>query len=133
MATTTISQKELERLAGDAYEGKSYRVSLGYNNTTGLTSESTTAEWDAVKLSGNGYADVTGTIGVGSYDATDARYEMPQISAEFSASGGTLTYDTVYVVVDSNTYVHSITVESPAVTLADGNSVLYRITLATDD
>ena len=133
MATTTISQKELERLAGDAYEGKSYRVSLGYNNTTGLTSESTTAAWDAVKLSGNGYADVTGTIGVGSYDATDARYEMPQISAEFSASGGTLTYDTVYVVVDSNTYVHSITVESPAVTLADGNSVLYRITLATDD
>lgn len=133
MATTTISQKELERLAGAAYEGKSYRVSLGYNNTSGLTSESTTAAWDAVKLSGNGYADVTGTIAIGSYDATDQRYEMPQISAEFAASGGSLTYDTLYVVIDSNTYVHSITVESPAVTLADGSGVLYRIQLATDD
>lgn len=133
MATTTISQKELARLAAAAYEGKSYRVSLGYNNTTGLTSESTTAAWDAVKLSGNGYADVTGTIATGAYDTTDARYEMPQIQAEFTASGGTLTYDTVYVVIDSNTYVHSITVESPAVTLADGSGVLYRILLATDD
>lgn len=133
MATTTISQKELQRLAAEAYEGKSYRVSLGYNNTSGLTSESTTAAWDAVKLSGNGYADVTGTIATGSYDATDQRYEMPQISAEFAASGGSLTYDTLYVVIDSNTYVHSITVESPAVTLADGSGVLYRIQLATDD
>jgi hypothetical protein len=133
MATTTISQKELARLAASAYEGKSYRVSLGYNNTTGLTSESTTAAWDAVKLSGNGYADVTGTVGTGSYDATDARYEMPQIQAEFTASGGSLTYDTVYVVIDGNTYLHSITVESPAVTLADGSGVLYRILLATDD
>lgn len=133
MATTTISQKELERLAGAAYEGKSYRVSLGYNNTSGLTSESTTAAWDAVKLSGNGYADVTGTIATGSYDATDQRYEMPLISAEFAASGGSLTYDTLYLVVDNNTYVHSITVESPVVVLADGTSVLYRLQLATDD
>lgn len=133
MATTTISQKELQRLAAEAYEGKSYRVSLGYKNTASLTSESTTAAWDAVKLSGNGYADVTGTIATGSYDATDQRYEMPQISAEFAASGGSLTYDTLYVVIDSNTYVHSITVESPAVTLADGSGVLYRIQLATDD
>lgn len=133
MATTTISQKELQRLAEAAYEGKPYRVSLGYNNTTGLTSESTTAAWDAVKLSGNGYADVTGTIATGSYDATDQRYEMPLIEAEFAATGGSLTYDTLYVVIDSYTYVHSITVESPAVTLADGTSVLYRLQLATDD
>lgn len=132
MATTTISQNELQRLAAAAYEGKSYRVSLA-NNTTGLTAESTTAAWDAVKLSGNGYADVTGTIATGAYDSTDQRYEIPQIRADFTASGGSLTYNTVYVVIDSYTSVHSITVESPSVTLNDGTGVSYRIQLATDD
>lgn len=132
MATTTISQKELARVSAAAYEGKSFRVSLA-NNTTSLTSESTTAAWDAIKLSGSGYADVTGTIGTGSYNATTARYEMPYLEATFAASGGSLTYNTVYVVVNSNTYVHSINVESPSITLADGSSVLYRITLAADD
>lgn len=133
MATTTISQNELARVSAVSYEGKSYRVSLGFRDTASLTAESTTAAWDAVKLSGNGYADVTGTIGTGSYDATNQRYQMPLITAEFNATGGALTYDTVYVVVDGNTDVHSITVESPTVTLADGTGVVYRITLATDD
>jgi hypothetical protein len=133
MATTTISQNELARVSVESYEGKSYRVSLGSNGTTGLTAQSTTSAWDAVKLSGSGYADVTGTIGTGSYDSTNQRYQMPLITAEFNASGGALTYDTVYVVVDGSTNIHSITVESPAVTLADGTGVLYRITLATDD
>lgn len=133
MATTTISQAELGRVSADAYETKGYRISLGYNNTAGLTAESTTAAWDAVKLSGNGYADVTGTIAAGSYNTTTQRYEMPQLEATFTASGGSLTYDTVYVVIDSYTQVHSISVESPAITLADGSSVLYRITLAADD
>jgi hypothetical protein len=133
MATTTISQAELGRVSVEAYQGKGFRISLGYNNTTGLTAESLTSAWDAVKLSGNGYADVTGTIGTGSYNSTTQRYEMPQLEATFTASGGSLVYDTVYVVIDSYTQVHSISVESPAITLADGSSVLYRITLAADD
>tara|TARA_Y100000004_G_scaffold3773_1_gene4507 strand:- start:3934 stop:4335 length:402 start_codon:yes stop_codon:yes gene_type:complete len=133
MATTTISQAELARVSGDAYESKSYRISLGNNGTSGLTAESTTSDWDGVKLSGNGYADVTGTISSGSYNTTTQRYEMPQLEATFTASGGSLTYDTVYVVIDSHTSVHSISVESPAITLADGSSVLYRLTLAADD
>lgn len=132
MATTTISQKELQRVSAAAYEGKSYRVSLA-NNTTSLTSESTKAAWDAIKLSGNGYADVTGTVGTGSYNSTTARYEMPVIQATFSASGGSLTYNTVYVIIDNGTYLHSISVESPAITLASGSSVMYQITLAADD
>jgi hypothetical protein len=133
MATTTISQNELARVSAVAYEGKSFRVSLGFNDTTGLTAESTTSAWDAVKVSGNGYADVTGTIATGSYNTTTQRYELPLITAEFNATGGAITYDTVYLVVDGSTTVHSITVESPAVTLPDGTGVIYRITLATDD
>lgn len=133
--STTITQAELARVAASAYEGLTYRISLAYNNTTGLDSSSTVTQWDAVKLSGNGYADVTGTIGTGSYASLAARYEVPQISAQFTASGGNWTYDTVYVVITdgSTSTLHSIIVESPDVVLVDGGSITYRVTFATDD
>lgn len=133
--TTAISQAELARLAADAYEGKDYRICLALNGATGLTVNSSVAAWDGEELSGNGYARVTGTIGTGSWDATDLRYEMPQIEAEFQASGGTLTFDTVYTVIDDGVTetLHSIIVETPSVSLVDGASIIYRITLATDD
>jgi len=97
--TTTISQAELARLAAAAYEDLPYRICLANNGASGLTANSSVAAWDGVELSGNGYARVTGTIGDGAWDPTDLRYEMPQIVAEFQASGGTLTYDTVYTVI----------------------------------
>lgn len=133
--TTAISQAELARLAADAYEGKDYRICLALNGATGLTVNSSVAAWDGEELSGNGYARVTGTIGTGSWDATDLRYEMPQIEAEFQASGGSLTFDTVYTVIDDGVTetIHSIIVETPSVSLVDGASIIYRITLATDD
>jgi hypothetical protein len=133
--TTTISQAELARLAAAAYEGLSYRICLALNGGSGKTANSTVAQWDTVELSGNGYARFEGTIGTGSWDSTDLRYEMPVIDAEFQASGGTLAYDTVYTVIDNGVTetLHSIIVEAPSVTLVDGASIIYRITLATDD
>lgn len=133
--TTTISQAELARVGTTSYEGKTYRISLGYNNTSGLTAQSTVAQWDAVKLSGNGYADVTGTIAAGSYSGTNQRYELPQITALFTAAGGNWTYDTLYVVITDGptSTLHSIVVESPSVTLVDGASITYRVVLNTDD
>lgn len=133
--TTTISQAELARLAAAAYEGLPYRICLALNGASGLTANSTVAEWDAEELSGNGYTRVEGVIGTGSWDSTDLRYEMPVIDAEFQASGGSLTYDTVYTVIDDGyeETLHSIIVETPSVTLVDGASIIYRITLATDD
>jgi len=133
--TTTISQAELARLAAAAYEDLPYRICLANNGASGLTANSSVAAWDGVELSGNGYARVTGTIGDGAWDPTDLRYEMPQIVAEFQASGGTLTYDTVYTVIDGGATdtLHSIIVETPSVSLVDGASIIYRITLATDD
>lgn len=132
--TTTITQAELARVAAYAYEGLTYRISLA-NNDTGLTASSTVTAWDAKKLSGSGYADITGTIAAGAYDSTDARFELPQINATFTANGGTLTYNTCYVVITDGptSTLHSIIVESPSVTLVDGTSITYRITLATDD
>lgn len=133
--TTTISQAELARLAAAAYEGLPYRICLALNGASGKTANSTVAQWDSVELSGNGYSRVEGFIEQGAWDSTDLRYEMPVIDAEFQASGGTLTYDTVYVVIDDGyeETLHSIIVEAPSISLVDGASIIYRITLATDD
>jgi hypothetical protein len=133
--STLISQAELARLAAAAYEGLPYRVCLALNDTQQLTVNSSVAAWDGAELSGSGYARVTGFIDQGEYNQTSARYEMPRITAEFRAQGGELIYNTVYLVIDDGYQetLHSIIVESTDVTLVDGASVIYRITLITDD
>lgn len=132
---TSISQAELARLAAAAYEGLPYRICIANNSATSLTVNSTVAQWDSIEASGSGYSRVEGFIEQGAWDATDLRYEMPQIEAEFKATGGTLTYDTVYTVIDDGyaETLHSVIVEAPSITLTDGASIIYRITLATDD
>ena len=133
--TTTITRAELARLAAAAYEGLPYRVCLANNATAGLTANSSLAACDGIELSGNGYVRVEGFIENGAFDETNLRYQMPVISSEFKASAGTLTYDTVYTVIDDGyeETLHSIIVESPPISLFDGASIIYRITLATDD
>lgn len=131
--SVAVPQKELQRVAGLAYEGKTYRVCLASVGASGFTAESTTANWDSVEKSGSGYARVTGTLGTGSYDGTDARYEVPAVTATFTASGGSITFDRVYVVIGTETYISALGTESPAVTLADGQSITYTIQFATDD
>jgi hypothetical protein len=133
--TTAISQAELARLAAAAYEGLPYRICLALNATNDFTANSPLTSWDGVELSGNGYSRVEGFIEPGAYNETNVRYQMPQITAEFQASGGTLVYDTVYVVIDDGytETLHSIIVETPQISLVDGASVIYRVTLATDD
>lgn len=130
--TLTISQKELQRQASLALESKAYTIFLA-NNTTSLTSESTYSAWNAVKASGTGYADVTGTLGTGSYNSTTARWELPSITATFTCSSGTYTYNTVCLRIGTETYLHSINVESPSITLAAGQSKTYTIVLAVDN
>jgi len=97
--TATLSQKELERVAGLAYEGRAIRVSLANDIGSTLTSESTVAECDALKVSGGGYADYKAAIGAGAYDGADQRYEMPDTDAEFTATGVGYTYNKVYTVI----------------------------------
>ena len=94
MATTlTISQKELQRQAAAALEGKAYEVFLAFNGTTGLTAESTYALWQDEEITGDAsYVPVTGTIATGAYDAGDARYETPVITATFSAAAAGTGY-----------------------------------------
>jgi hypothetical protein len=128
----TISTKELERQAIAAFQGKTYKVFLALN-TTSLTAESTTAAWEAIECSGGGYAAVTGTLAAGSYNAGNARYQMPVITASFTGSGAGISYNTVCLKIGSELYLHSITTENPSVLLAAGQSKVYSITLAQDD
>lgn len=141
--TATLGQEEMKRVAGLAYEGKSVRVSLHYNDTNGFTVDSTITDWDTVKLAAsNGYADHTvATLPTGGYDATDGRYEIGEtagantfVEASFTAAGGDIgPFDTVVVQVDGSTYPHSIVVENPVVTLTNGQTQTYRIQLLVDN
>lgn len=130
--TTTISQYELKRQADLAYLGKGYTLFLAVN-PGGLSADSPAADWLAAEVSGNGYAAVTGTVAAGQYRTANQRYEMPAIVATFQASGGTIAYDTVCMHFTGEDYLHSITVESPAISLADGQAKSYSLTLVQDD
>lgn len=131
--TTTISQKELKRVADLAYEGETIKVMLCSVGATGYTAESTVVNWQSVEKSGNGYARFSQVIATGSYDATDARYEIPAIDAAFSATGAGYSYDRIIIYIDGQTYIHSMIVENPNITLASGQTQTYRINLATND
>lgn len=131
--TLTISQKELQRQASAALVGKSATIFLATNSGS-LTSESTYSAWYAVKATGTGYADVSvGSLGAGSYNATTGRWELPAITATFTCTSGSYSYDTVCIRIGTETYLHSVNVESPSITLAAGQSKTYTITLAVDN
>lgn len=131
--TTTISQKELERLAGLAYEGETLKVMLCSAGITGYTANSTVANWQSVEKSGNGYVRYSEVIGTGAWNGTALAYVLPDIDAEFTCSGTSYSYDTVVIYIDGATYPHSIITESPNIALAVGQTQTYRISLRTDD
>lgn len=135
MAITTIAQRELKRQAGLCLEGKTYVIFL-VDNTTSISNEDPVTDWYAAVVSGDtAYADVTGTLATGSWNGTKLRYELPAVTATFSAdAGGTgYTYNTVVIAFDGEDYIHSVIVESPAITLAPGQSKTYTLTFAQDD
>jgi hypothetical protein len=131
--TTTISQKELARVASLAYEGETLKVMLCSVGVSGFTAESTVANWQSVEQSGNGYVRYSEVIGTGSYDSVDARYEIPAIDAEFTATGAGYTYDRIVIYIDGETYIHSLIQEDPNIALAPGQTQVYRVTLTCDD
>lgn len=131
--TTSISQKELERVAALAYEGKTLKVMLCSIGATGYTAQSTVANWQSVEKSGNGYVRYSTTIGTGTYSATNGRYELPAINAAFTATGAGYSYDRVVLYIDGATYPHSVLIEDPNITLAAGQTQTYQLSLNTDD
>lgn len=135
--TTALSTWERARVAAAAYAGQDVRVSLASSGASGFTVENTVTNWDSIKISSPGYSDFTATIGDGGYDATDNRFELGSgagpntyIDAEFTATSVSYTFDRVYVVIGTETHLHSLLAESPAVTVSPGQTITYRIQLA---
>lgn len=131
--SVTISQRELERIAGLVYEGETLKVMLCSVGSSGFTAESTVTEWQSVEKSGNGYVRFSEVLATGSYDNTDARYELPSVDADFTATGAGYSYDRVVCYIDGATYIHSLITENPNVTLSASQTQTYRIQLATDN
>lgn len=131
--TVSISQKELERVAALAYEGETLKVLLASIGATGYTAESTVADWISVEKSGNGYVRFSQVITTGSYDATDARYEIPPVDAAFTATGAGYSYDRIVYYIDGATYPIGVITENPNITLATDQTQTYRLNLVCDD
>lgn len=131
--TTSISQQELKRVAGLAYEGKTLKVMLCSVGTSGYTAESTVANWQSVEQSGNGYVRYSTTIGTGAYDALTAKYKLPDVDAAFTATGAGYNYDRVVLYIDTATYPYAVIAESPNIVMSAGQTQTYRLSLNTDD
>ena len=132
---------EAERIFAASYAGKKARLCLATATTQDL--ESTTAQWDAVEKSGNGYIRCEWIIPEGSYNSGAERFEAETQDCQFIASSGGagLSWNAAYLVIGAiggggvvtwNTGVSFVLTENPVVTLAAGTSRPYTVTLFTD-
>jgi hypothetical protein len=131
--TTSISQQELKRVAGLAYEGKTLYVMLCSLGVSGLTAESTVTAWQGVEQSGNGYVRYSTTIGTGAYNAVAGKYVLPDIDAAFTATSTGYTYDRVVLYIQGATYPYAVIAEDPNIALSAGQTQTYRLSLNADD
>lgn len=131
--TQSISQLELKRQAELSYEGKTFKCFAADNSIAELTAEDALVDWEDVEITTAGYQPITGTVGVGAFNTTTARYELPSIEAVIQATEEEFTYDTVVLALGTATHVHSIIQESTPITLLVGQSKTYIITLYQDD
>ena len=126
-----ISPDALGKQAQLTYEGKTYKLLLAYRNGAVLTQTSLMSAWNAVKLTaGNGYAEQTGTIGTGSFNTGNARYELPQFTYSLAATGSGFTYDAILLQVDNRTYPDRVILLPTPETLQSGQSKSYVLLLA---
>ena len=124
------------------WQGKRARLCLAQNSGS-LTKTSTTSQWDAAEISGNGYSRYIWTVPAGAYDATLDRFQAAIETATFTASanGGGLNWNAAYLVLGTisgsnttwDTSPTAVFSESPSVALAPGEPRGYAIRLLTDE
>jgi hypothetical protein len=128
----TISAKELERVAGLAYEGETISVMLCSLGGTEFDENTLISSWETTEVTGSGYERYTGTIGTGTYNSTSARYELPDVFAEFTSTDS-LAYDRIVVFIGTSPYPYAVLEEDPNILLSAGQTQTYKISLNCDD
>lgn len=124
-----ITQGEIEYQADQVLTGKTYKVFLA---TTGsLSASSNVSAWESAELSStNGYVAASGTVGTGSYNSNNNRFDAPVITATFGpATGNGITYDAVVVKLQGRTKAYAVNLLTSPVTLSAGQSRSFSITL----
>lgn len=125
--TLTVGEREIMRQADLAFKQRDYKVFLVLNEG-GMTVDTPAESWLTAELDivqNPGYYAQTGQIGAAIWDTTLNRAFYPEITAVFKADGGDITYDTVCFWLYGETFLHSINVENPGVTLLTGQVAAY--------
>lgn len=135
MATTiSISQRELERVAQEAYIGKTFKVILCQIGTTGYNAQTLLSSWEAIELPiANGYTPFSEVITAGSYSNSLGAYALPELEVSFTSVNAGYNYDTLVCYIDGSLYPHSIIRESPVIALGPGQTRMYKVYLRQDD
>lgn len=141
-AAMIVTPYETGRLFANDYASKKARLCLANTSAGSPGINSTTAQWDAAELSGNGYARFEWTIPPGSYNSSTERWEASNQLAAFGATtgGSGLSWNAAYLVIGTisgstttwNTGVSFVLNESPSVSLAAGDIRGYYVQLFSD-
>jgi hypothetical protein len=128
MPTGTLTNDWITKSAKILFRGISppnpNKFRVGLCNTATLTRASTIAEFISAELLPiNGYSRVVANFADGAYDTTDQRHELPIISASFAATGGSLQFQSIFLIADASTLA------SKAFTNAEVNPTSDRITI----
>jgi hypothetical protein len=123
-AWVSLSAKILFRGATPPDASK-FRLALANSSALGRTSSIANFISNEL-LPTNGYARIDASFSSdGSYDPTDQRHELPTISASFTATGGSLQFQTAFLIADS------LAVSSKSFTDANVNSTSDRVTITS--
>lgn len=112
-----VSPRELTRVSGLAYHGKSIRASLANDPGLTLPHDGLTSAYDALKISATGYSDYVATLAAGAYDPEDGQHEIGEsaganqfVAAKFGPFPDGATFNIIYYVVDGYSYIYGRTV-----------------------
>lgn len=99
---TWNASRDLLGRIGEAYSTNASLLSSNKRvilvNSGSLTDASTMLDVIRYECAGNGYTRYSLSPSTGSYDASQDRYELPAVDATFTASGGSITYDTAAII-----------------------------------
>lgn len=132
--TSTIATNELARLGLLAYEGRPVYVGLADDSGNTLTAESTLTAWQGLELASgvNGYSTYQTIVGTGTSDTVAVEYTFPYFDAVFTASGGSLLYDNVFISVGDLGAAYTITTSERAVNTVTITTSAPHGLIATD-